>query len=102
MGTSSSSRTGTYNESVTKLKNELAGHAAKLKATKAWPELERIYRELNAIEDQAGAKRTTLEELLGVSPAQTAAAAQTTAKPLELAPEAQQETEAAAEIKKGA
>lgn len=91
----------TYDETIAKLKLEIETHAASLKFSPAWPEIEKAYRALMAMEELAGTRKTSLEDLLGLFPMKTAQSAATADKSLELALEVQQETEAAAEIEKG-
>jgi hypothetical protein len=91
----------TYDETIARLKLEIEAHAASLKSSPAWSEIEKAYRALMAIEELAGARKTSLEDLLGVFPVKTAQGAATSEKSLKLALEGQQEPGAAAEIEKG-
>ncbi len=91
----------TYVESIAKLKQEIETHAASLKSSPAWPEIEKAYRSLAEIEELAGTRKTPLEELLGIPPAEKAQNPAGAGKSLKIALEGQQETEAAAEIEKG-
>lgn len=90
-----------YDESIARLKLEIETHAASLKSGPAWSEIEKAYRALTAIEELAGARKSSLEDLLGLFPIKTPQDAATTDKSMKLALEGQKETEAAAEIEKG-
>ena len=91
----------TYNETIAKLKQEIEIHAASLKSNPLWPEIEKAYRALAAIEELAGTPRTHFEELLGLAPAKPAQDNTESGNSLGSALAGQQETEAAAEIEKG-
>jgi hypothetical protein len=58
-----------FTDTIEKLKSELEGHIASLKATEAWLQAEKIYRALGTIEELAGAPKTSLAELFGFTDA---------------------------------
>ena len=91
----------TYDETIARLKREIETHAVSLKSNPLWPEIEKAYHALTAIEEMAGTRRTHFEELLGLAPAKPVQDHAGPDRSLELALEGQQETEAAAEKEKG-
>jgi|HubBroStandDraft_6_1064221.scaffolds.fasta_scaffold246140_2 hypothetical protein len=58
-----------FDETIEKLRSEIEGHIATLKATEAWTQAEKIYRALGTIEELAGTSKTSLAELFGFSDA---------------------------------
>jgi hypothetical protein len=92
----------TYRETIEGLKRELAAHVANLRSTREWADFLRHYRELCTIEDLSNAPKTSLEQLLGITPVNGPNALQQDAKKKSgLALGDQVETEPAAEIEKG-
>jgi hypothetical protein len=57
----------TLDETVQKLKMEIAAHATKLKATESWTEVEKLFTALNTIEGLSETPKTSLAELFGFS-----------------------------------
>jgi hypothetical protein len=76
---------------IEKLKRDLAGHVANLRAATEWADFVRLYRTLRTVEELEDTPKTSLEELLGIMPA----------KRSDLALGDQVESEPAAEIEKG-
>lgn len=58
-----------FDETVEKLKAEIEGHIATIKATDAWGQAEKIYRALGTIEELAGKPKTSLADLFGFATA---------------------------------
>jgi hypothetical protein len=101
MSNQTGSRMASYGETIEGLKKELQIYVANLKAGTDWPEFERLYRALCTIEELAGAPKTTLEQLLGLTPANAPEAPQKDETNSGLALGDQLESEAATEIEKG-
>jgi hypothetical protein len=101
MNSQTGSRVTSYGETIAGLKKELEIYVVNLKSATEWPEFERLYRALCTIEELAGAPKTTLEQLLGLMPANAAEAPQNTENKSSLALGDQVETESATEIEKG-
>jgi|ERR1700676_1305402 hypothetical protein len=101
MSSQSGSRMTSYGDTIEGLKKELQIYVANLKSGTEWPEFERLYRALCTIEELAGVPKTTLEQLLGLTPANAREAPQSDEKKSSLALGDQLESEAAAEIEKG-
>jgi len=96
------SRMNTYGETIEGLKKELEPHVANLRSATEWADFVRLYRALCTIEELENAPKTSLEELLGIAPANaTTASRQETQKKSGLALGDQVESEPAAEIEKG-
>ncbi|MBZ5662865.1 MAG: hypothetical protein LAO08_20890 [Acidobacteriia bacterium] len=92
----------TYRETIEGLKRELAAHVANLRSTREWADFLRHYRELCTIEELADAPKTSLEQLLGITPANGPNTfRQDAQKKSGLALGDQVESEPAAEIEKG-
>jgi len=103
MSNQTGSRMTSYTETMNGLKKELEMYIANLKSAPEWPEFERLYRALCTIEELAGEPKTTVEQLLGLTPASAPEAPSTNAEMKSaLAPGEQVESEAAAEIERGA
>jgi hypothetical protein len=95
-------RMNTYRETIEGLKRELDTHVANLRSTTEWADFVRHYRELCTVEELADAPKTTLEELLGITPANGPDAhRQGAQKKSGLALGDQVESEPAAEIERG-
>jgi hypothetical protein len=102
MSSQMGSRMNTYGETIEGLKRELEGHIANLRSATEWADFVRLYRALCTVEELADAPKTSLEELLGITPAgATNASRQDTKKKSGLALGDQVESEPAAEIEKG-
>src|ERR1700736_3890945 len=102
MSNQTGSRMASYGETIEGLKKELQIYVANLKAGTDWPEFERLYRALCTIEELAGAPKTTLEQLLGLTPANTPEAPPQNAETKSsLSLGDQLESEATTEIEKG-
>jgi hypothetical protein len=92
----------TYDETITRLRSEMAAQAGALKSRPEWAEIERIYRALRTVEELSGAGKSTLEQLLGLNVAgSTPNAEKPRAKTSHLDLGEQLESEEAAEIEKG-
>jgi hypothetical protein len=103
MSNPTGSRMTSYAETMDGLKKELEIYVANLKSAPEWPEFERLYRALCTIEELAGAPKTSVEQLLSLAPANPPETPSTNAEMKSaLAPGDQVESEAAAEIEKGA
>jgi hypothetical protein len=57
----------TLDETVLKLKTEIATHVSKMKATESWTEVEKLFTALNTIEGLNETPKTSLAELFGFS-----------------------------------
>jgi len=102
MSSQMGSRMNTYRETIEGLKRELETHVANLRSATEWVDFVRHYRELCTIEELADAPKTSLEELLGIRPANGPNAIRKNAqKKSGLALGDQVESEPAAEIEKG-
>ena len=96
------SRMNTYRETIEGMKRELETHVANLRSATEWADFVRLYRALCTTEILADAPKTTLEELLGITPASAPDAfRQGAQKKSGLALGNQVESEPAAEIEKG-
>jgi hypothetical protein len=92
----------THNETITRLRSEIAAHAGALKSCPEWVEIERIYRALRTVEELSGAGKSTLEQLLGLNVlGSTPDTEEPRAKVSQLDLGEQLESEEAAEIEKG-
>jgi hypothetical protein len=92
----------TYGETIEGLKKELQTHVAKLRSATEWADFVRLYRALCTIEEFEDAPKTSLEELLGITPANPPDAPRRDAqKKSGLALGDQIESESTAEIEKG-
>ncbi len=101
-----SGRTGNnmnaYAETIEGLKKELEPHVANLRSKTEWADFVRLFRALCTIEELENAPKTSLEELLGIAPANASAVSRQDAqKKSILALGDQVESEPAAEIEKG-
>ena len=97
------SRMTSYGEAIQGLKKELETHVAELQSATQWAEFVRLYRALCTIEEIAGTPKTSLEELLGITPANVPEAnPQSPEKKSTLELGEQVETEPVTEIEKGA
>jgi hypothetical protein len=93
----------TYGETIEGLKKELEPHVANLRSATEWADFVRLYRALCTIEELEDAPKTSLEELLGITPANAPDAPRRDAqKKFGLALGDQVESEPATEIEKGA
>ena len=102
MSSQMGSRMNTYRETIEGLKKELEFHVANLRSATEWADFVRLYRALCTIEKLAAAPKTTLEEILGIMPANAPdASRQGAQKKSGLALGNQVESEPAAEIEKG-
>jgi len=102
MSSQMGSRMNNYRETIEGLKRELDTHVANLRSTTEWADFVRHYRELCMAEELADAPKTTLEELLGIAPANAQAPSRQDAQMKSgLALGDQVESEPAAEIEKG-
>ena len=102
MSSQMGSRMSTYRETIEGLKRELDTHVANLRSTTEWADFVRLYRALCTIEELVGTPKTSLEELLGITPANAPdASRQGAQKKSGLALGNQVESEPAAEIEKG-
>lgn len=102
MSSQIASRMNTYVETIEGLKKELEPHIANLRSATDWADFARLYTALCTIEELAGAPKTSLEELLGITPATVRDAfPQGAQAKSELVLGDQVETEPAAEIEKG-
>ena len=102
MNSQTGSRMSTYGETIDGLKKELQSHVDKLKSATDWPDFERLYRALCTIEELAGAPKTSLVELLGLTLASAPETSpENAATKSSLAFGDQVETEPATEIEKG-
>ncbi len=101
--TSTSTHKPSDSEIIAKLKHEIEFQIAALKSANAWPQFEKLYEALGTVEQLAGMRKTSLEELFGLpaaaAPSPIAAPA---GKESELVLGESQEPEAIAEIEKGA
>jgi hypothetical protein len=68
MSSQPGSRMTSYGEAIQGLKKELETHVADLQSATQWAEFVRLYRALCTIEEIAGTPKTSLEELLGITP----------------------------------
>src|ERR1700680_4734664 len=100
MSSQTGSKMTSYAETIVGLKKELEIYVTNLKSSAEWPEFERLYRALCTIEELAGAPKTTLEQLLGLTPANAPEAPQNAEMKSSLALGDQLESEAAAEIER--
>jgi hypothetical protein len=64
MSSQAGNRTGTYKETIERLRLEISRHVALLRTNELWSELSRDYRALLEIEELAGLPKTKLEDLL--------------------------------------
>jgi hypothetical protein len=102
MSSQMGSRMNTYRETIEGLKRELETHVANLRSATEWADFVRHYRELCTIEELADAPKTSLEELLGITPTNGPNALRKNAQEKSgLALGDQVESEPAAEIEKG-
>jgi hypothetical protein len=101
--TSTGTHTPSNNEIIAKLKHETESHVAELKSANAWGQFEKLYEALGTVEQVAGVRKTSLEELFGLS---GASAPSPSLKPAgqesELSLGESLEPETVAEIEKGA
>ena len=56
-----------FDETIAKLKAEIASHVAKVKANESWVEIEKLFTALNTIEGLSEAPKTSLSEIFGFS-----------------------------------
>jgi len=102
MSSQMGTRFSSYSKAIEELKQELQGHIANLKSATEWAHFERLYRALCTVEELAGAPKTSLEELLGIMPANALESPLPhAAKQAGLEFGDQVETEPATEIEKG-
>ena len=69
MSNRTGARSSSYAETIEGLKKELESHVANIRSATEWADFERLYRALCTVEELAGARKTTLEELLDLLPA---------------------------------
>ena len=74
MSSQMGSRMNTYGETIEGLKKELEPHVVNLRSATEWADFVRLYRALCTIEELENAPKTSLEELLGIAPANAPAA----------------------------
>jgi hypothetical protein len=55
----------TFDETIEKLKTQITGHVAVIKATASWAEVEKLFTALNTIEGLAEAPKSSLSEIFG-------------------------------------
>ena len=102
MDSQTGSRMSTYGETIDGLKKELQSHIDKIKSSTDWPDFERLYRALCTVEEIAGVPKTSLDELLGLTPANTPETSPQNAAAKSSLPFGDQvETKPATEIEKG-
>ena len=68
MSSQMGSQLSSYADKIEGLKKELQGHVTNLKSATEWPDFERLYRALRTLEEIAGVPKTSLEELVGITP----------------------------------
>ena len=102
MSSPTGARPSSYAETIEGLKKELESHVANIKSATEWADFERLYRALCTVEELAGTRKTTLEELLGLLPVNVQEApSRGSEKKSSLKLGEQLETETDTEIEKG-